>query len=227
MGMTKHAALNLSVILIIAYWLYQLLSISSRVELPTEFTDFALHVGITKLAHITIISLLVWLSNETWSQLGFTTINLTKQIAYGLIMGLVLMLLFNVGLNSVLGSIFPKPADSAGVMNYFTNTDNLFFWLLLGIVGGGFTEELMRIFVLTRFENKFGLVGLYTALIVSSLLFGMGHLYQGIGTAISTGISGFVMGMIYVKRRKAWEIITIHAFSDVLSILAAFYLNSR
>lgn len=227
--MTKHSALNLSVILIIAYWLYQVLisSSSSGVQLPNEFSDFALRVGITKVSHITIISLLVWMSHEPWSQLGFTTTNLKKQLSYGLVMGLVLMLLLNIGLNSLLVSVFPKSVSSIGIMNYFTNTDYLFLWLLIGIAGGGFTEELMRIFMLTRFENKFGLAGLYTALIVSSLLFGLGHLYQGTGAAISTGISGFVMGLIYMRRQKAWEIIIIHSFSDVLSILVAFYLNGR
>ena len=83
--------------------------------------------------------------------------------------------------------------------------------------------ELMRIFVLTQSEKAFGKAGLYGALIFSSIIFGMGHLYQDTGSAISTGISGLILGMIFI-RRSAVEVIATHAFSDVLSILAAFEL---
>lgn len=82
----------------------------------------------------------------------------------------------------------------------------------------------MRVFVLTRFEKSFGITGLYVALVISSVLFGLSHLYQRMGTAITTGISGFVFGIIFIHRRSATEIITVHAFSDVLSILAAYQL---
>lgn len=225
MGISKRSALTLSIVCIIAYWLYQLFSLNSTRQVPALFTDFALQVATTKIIHFTSIALLLWLAQEPWKQLGFTILYWKRQIAYGLLIGLVLTLLFNVGLNSVLANLFTKPINSTGVMNYFTNPNNLLIWLFIGIVGGGFVEELMRIFVLTRFENRFGQVGLYIALTVSSLLFGMGHLYQGTGTAITTSLSGLVMGIIYIRRRKALEVITIHAFSDVLSILAAFYLN--
>jgi membrane protease YdiL (CAAX protease family) len=96
--------------------------------------------------------------------------------------------------------------------------------MLVGILGGGLTEELSRIFVLTRFEKAFQRPGLYVALIFSSVIFGIGHLYQGTGAAISTGIYGVVIGLIFIRRRSALEVITAHAFSDVLAILAATLL---
>ena len=58
------------------------------------------------------------------------------------------------------------------------------------------------------------------------MVFGIGHLYQGVGTAISVGLSGLVLGAIYIKRRSAIEVITIHAFSDILAILGAYKLAS-
>ena len=55
-------------------------------------------------------------------------------------------------------------------------------------------------------------------------MFGLGHLYQGLGTAISTAVSGLVFALVYLRRRSALEPVIAHAFSDVLAMLAATML---
>jgi membrane protease YdiL (CAAX protease family) len=55
-------------------------------------------------------------------------------------------------------------------------------WLPIGVIGGGIVEELERAFVLTRFELWMGKNGLYVALVLSSIVFGVAHLYQSTGT---------------------------------------------
>ena len=52
-------------------------------------------------------------------------------------------------------------------------------------------------------------------------MFGFGHLYQGLGTALSTTASGLVFSLVYLRRRSALEPIVAHAFSDVLAMLGA------
>ena len=171
------------------------------------------------------IFFLLRLEGEGFDKLGFTRDRWIHQVFSGLLFGALMFLLLNAGLNSILGSLFPKPADTGtSLMSYFSDIGNLYLWLLIGIFGGGFVEELMRIFILTRFEKAFQKPGLYAALICSSAVFGFGHLYQGVGTAIATGVSGLVFGIIFIRRRSALELITMHAFTDVLSIVAAYGL---
>lgn len=55
-------------------------------------------------------------------------------------------------------------------------------------------------------------------------MFGFGHLYQGLGSAISTAVSGLVFSLVYLRRRSALEPIAAHAFSDVLAMLGATML---
>ncbi len=52
-------------------------------------------------------------------------------------------------------------------------------------------------------------------------MFGFGHLYQGLGSAISTAVSGLVFSLAYLRRRSALEPVAAHAFSDVLAMLGA------
>ena len=82
-------------------------------------------------------------------------------------------------------------------------------------------EELQRIFIFTRFEKWLGRPGLILGIVLSSVMFGVGHLYQGLGIAISTAVSGVIFALVYLRRRSALEPITAHALSDVLAMLGA------
>ncbi len=227
MNLSKQKALQLSLLVIVFYWVYQLILAPTHHIENTSFTDFASRIAVIKCIHLLTIIVLLKLEQESWKNLGFTFKNWKKQLLFGVLGAVVMFLLISVGLNSVLGSLFPKPSGSGNLLDYFTEPQNLYIWLALGIAGGGFVEELVRIFILTRFQKKFHQCGLYFALICSSVVFGVGHLYQGTGSAISTGISGLILGIVYIKRRSALEVITLHAFTDVFGILAAYQLNGQ
>jgi membrane protease YdiL (CAAX protease family) len=217
------STLYISIAVILSYWGYSLFAAAS--DIPAQFNELALQIARTKVIHVMIIVFLVVLEGETLKNLGFHRIKIVQQLLVGLGFGLVLFLLINVGLNTVLNSLWPKaPGTGISLLSYFTDTRNLFVWLLIGIFGGGFVEELVRIFTLTRFEKAFGTAGLYVALLLSSIVFGFGHIYQGTASAVSTGLSGFILGLMFIRRRSAVEVITVHAFSDVLAILAAYAL---
>lgn len=131
----------------------------------------------------------------------------------------------NVALNSVMTSLIPKSSASGpSVMVFFKEPRNLLVWLPIGIFGGGVVEEIERIFILTRFEKWFGRRGLIAGVVLSSAMFGFGHLYQGLGTAIATAVSCVVLALVFLRRRSAVEPMVAHAFSDVLAILAATML---
>jgi membrane protease YdiL (CAAX protease family) len=225
MNIPKRTAIYLSIFVVVGYWIYQCFTAQSHAIPPADFSVFVSRIVISKLIQLSAILLLLKLEGANWSEMGVTAKDWKKHVLTGLLYGLILFVLLNVGLSSVLNSIFPNSSGSASpILMYFNNLQNLVIWLVIGILGGGVVEELLRIFVLTRFEKAFRGPGLYLALICSSVVFGFGHLYQGPGTAISTGVSGLVMGIIFIRRRSALEVITVHAFSDVLAILAAYQL---
>lgn len=227
MIITKKAALHLSLFIIILYWLLELFIVSRTGILPDSFTDFVIRIAIIKSIHLGVIILLLKLEGDSWHDVGLHLKNWKKQVLIGLLLGLGIFLLVSVGLTTVANILFSKPSESGKILQYFKEPEYLYLWLLVGILGGGLVEEIMRIFVLTRFQKKFGKAGLYFALLFSAFVFGMSHYYQGVGAAISNGIFGLILGGIYIKRRSAIEVITAHAFSDVLAILAAYQLAGQ
>ena len=92
--------------------------------------------------------------------------------------------------------------------------------LLLGvvvIVAGGVREEIQRAFLLHRFERWLG--GATVGVVVTSVAFGAGHLYQGVDAAVATGLLGAFWGVVYLRRRSMIAPMVSHAGFDLLQIV--------
>lgn len=94
--------------------------------------------------------------------------------------------------------------------------DAVLFALVL-IVAGGVREEVQRAFLLGRFERWLG--GAKTGLVVSSLLFGAGHVIQGADAALATTVLGAFWGLVYLKRRSIGAPIVSHAGFNLVQVL--------
>ena len=89
-------------------------------------------------------------------------------------------------------------------------------------------EMLFRGFVLTSLERLAGGRGWAAtgfAVIAQAVVFGVLHLYQGVGGAVSAGVTGLVLGLVFVfSGRNLWAGIAIHGILDT-SAMTAFYLG--
>jgi membrane protease YdiL (CAAX protease family) len=91
-------------------------------------------------------------------------------------------------------------------------------WLfaLVVLVAGGIREEIQRAFLLHRFSVWLG--GPAVGMVVTSIVFGAGHLMQGLDAAIATGVLGAFWGIVYLRRRSAIAPMVSHAGFDLLQI---------
>lgn len=221
----RRAALALSLGVIVLAWAYQIATQRSGATLPAHFSELAFRIARNKLIVFGVLFLLLRLEGEGFEALGVSRRDWVRRLAAGLAIGLAMFIGLNVALDSLLNAVFPRNAASGpSVMAFFKEPLNLLVWLPIGILGGGVVEELQRIFVITRFEKWLGRPGLVLGVALSSAIFGFGHLYQGLGTALSTAVSGLVFCLVYLRRRSALEPIAAHAFSDVLAMLGATLL---
>jgi membrane protease YdiL (CAAX protease family) len=82
-------------------------------------------------------------------------------------------------------------------------------------------------FLLTRLRQlRFSPVA---AVIVTSVLRGLYHLYQGFGAGLGNLVMGLVFGYVYVRTGRLWPLIVAHAVIDAVAFvgyaLAAGHLN--
>ncbi|RUO55926.1 CPBP family intramembrane glutamic endopeptidase [Pseudidiomarina homiensis] len=87
-------------------------------------------------------------------------------------------------------------------------------WFTLGLsVSAGVCEELLfRGFIIGALGDSLGVV---VSLILSSLLFGLCHVYQGWMNVLRTGIIGLVLGVIFILTESLWVVIALHALVDI------------
>jgi membrane protease YdiL (CAAX protease family) len=84
----------------------------------------------------------------------------------------------------------------------------------------GFCEELLfRGFLIWVLRP---LVGLWLAALLSALLFGAAHAYQGLAGVIRTGLFGLVFTAIVLLTRSLWPAIVLHAVVDAMGGVLAW-----
>jgi len=95
------------------------------------------------------------------------------------------------------------------IQAYMQNPFDASIFLVVVVLGGGIKEELIRAFVLHRFDQ--GLGGIRLGLALFSIMFGLLHFDQGWDVALAIGMLGLFWGVIYVRRRSAWMNMVSHA----------------
>src|SRR5436853_102010 len=94
------------------------------------------------------------------------------------------------------------------------------------ILAAGFGEEFVyRGYLLTRIARVLGDTprAWLAALVVTSIVFGVGHQYQGLSGMITAGLGGFVFGLLYlVTGRNLWVSVIAHGTMDTVGFLLLF-----
>ncbi len=209
-----------SLIAIVGYWIYDVLKVfQGAPTLPDHTGTLLLRILLVKSIAFLVLFFLLKGQGDGFQSVGWKRDKWARQVLIGFGFGIAAFILINILLSPVLNQFFPRENQGPGIMAHFTDMSNLPLWILTGILGGGFVEELQRTFVLTRFEKWKGTRIIIIILLIDVVSFGIGHLYQGPAGAISTGISGLIFGLVYLRKRSFIEAFTCHAIYDVIGIV--------
>jgi len=106
------------------------------------------------------------------------------------------------------------------------NAQFLLTWLAISWTVAAFGEEIVyRGYFMTRITDLTGKTQFawLVSLILTAILFGSIHYYQGISGMISTGISGLVFGILYLAtQRNLWAAIVAHGVYDTAGFLLIY-----
>ncbi len=107
-----------------------------------------------------------------------------------------------------------------------TRREMAHFWALA--VTAGICEEILYrgflIWYVARFTGA-APGGLAVAVIVSALIFGLGHLYQGRIGALRVAGLAVVFGGLFVLSESLWIVILLHAYVDIAGGLVSVALH--
>ena len=85
-------------------------------------------------------------------------------------------------------------------------------------IASGFSQELVfRGYLIARLERLLGSTSL--AILITTVMFGSYHLYQGFVPAIGIAVSGLVYAVSFCLFRRLWPICVAHALHNFMYYL--------
>lgn len=148
------------------------------------------------------------------------------ELVYGVLtVPLVFLLVLAVQVSVRLAAPFLHNVEVSPFLPLLASPTLLAGFIVLVLVAGGLREELQRAFLLHRFEQRLG--GGRIGVIVTSIMFGLGHVMQGWDAAIVTGLLGAFWGVVYLSRRSVAATVTSHALFNVAQIALGYATLAR
>ena len=180
-------------------------------------------VAVTQLVDTALVAMMIRvfleLSGEDSRTVFLGRQSLFKDTLKGL--ALVPVILVAVGgLVSLIRQIAPwmHTVKESPIEAYMQTPFDASIFLVVVVLGGGIKEELIRAFVLHRFDQSLG--GIRLGLVLFSVLFGVLHFDQGWDVALAIGLLGLFWGVLYIRRRSAWLNMVSHAGFNAAHVLA-------
>jgi membrane protease YdiL (CAAX protease family) len=224
----KRIALPLSLAVIVAYWLYSFgghLFRPGEGTMPSSVAWLALYVCLKSAIVLGVIMPLLRANGERLAELGIAWSDFRGALLRGVLLAIALFVVLAAVVGSLLHSFgLGGGGTSPAVVALFRDPREAPLWIFCAVVGGSFNEELVRAFILTRFDRAFGRWGLALAVAVDSAEFGLGHLYQGRSSAITSGLFAVLLSLVFLRRRRAADAIITHAVYDLIGVAAAYAL---
>ena len=88
-------------------------------------------------------------------------------------------------------------------------------WIVISLTAGICEEVLFRGFLIRFLHESSLALPIAGALAVSSVLFGLGHLYQGFKSLVTTTIAGLCFGLLFLLSGSLLPGIVLHALMDL------------
>jgi membrane protease YdiL (CAAX protease family) len=182
-----------------------------------NFLPGVVGVILSDLALVTLICFFLWQNSESFTRIGWVSKGYEREIVVGMVLYFPLIyglsfveeLFQSAGLVSSKGHI-PTFLEPTGTIQQIIAT------LMILIVA--FTEEtIFRGYLILRLKSITG--STIVAIFISSIIFSIGHGYEGLLGVIIVGIMGTVFAVIYVWRKSLIAPIVMHFMQDFVAIV--------
>ena len=174
-----------------------------------------------------IISLLtLWLTKWNWAYFGLGKVNPLRAIKLAILYTLIIILINDIILSPLIERYLDSDIDLNAFDSLRGNTKNLLVSLLLVWTLIAIGEEFFfRGYLMNRMTHLLSSIKYpwLVSAILSSIVFGLAHSYQGISGIISTGIIGFILAISFFKNQQNLLVnILCHGIYDTYGLIMIY-----
>lgn len=179
------------------------------------------------IGSVLIIGVTIWLRGDGLEGLGFfPPEDWGRTVLWSIFFGVAIQFLSILVLEPLSDRVTKSTADHSS----FERLRGSLMYLLLVVVGvwvvAAFLEEIIfRGYVMGEMAELFGTSkpALAVNLLLSSVLFGLAHWYQGKSGVLSTGIIGALLGILFIATGfNLWLPILTHGVIDTVGLFLVF-----
>jgi len=179
------------------------------------------------LLALVLIRLVLWLRRSNWREFGLKRPRSWLKTILLAVGGLITVYFVVIVTMPLVTRLTGQPVDKSPFDGLRENVPALIFSLLAVWTLAAFGEELIfRGYLMNTLARVLGNRngGWIFACFINSILFGVGHTYQGISGVILLGIVGLLYALFYLgSGRNLWVPILIHGLYDTSAFLVIFF----
>ena len=193
-------------------------------------TSFRRVPGVGVVIALAIIGLVIWQRGDGLMGLGFfPPENWGMTILWSFLLGIAIQFVSTLLLEPFSDKVTNSRTDHSLFESLRGNLKNFLLLLVTVWVLVAFLEEIIfRGYMMGDMAELFGTSkpALAVNLILTSILFGLAHWYQGRSGALSTGIIGAVLGILFITSGfNLWLPVLTHGFVDTIGLFL-IYINA-
>jgi membrane protease YdiL (CAAX protease family) len=181
------------------------------------FIFVAVSTILRDLSLVSLVLFFAWRNAEPLRRVGWTATGTWREVAIGTALFLPFFLGFGL-LGRALEAVgLSAPSAPPPGLLPARGTTELVLAACLVVVVALAEETIFRGYLILRFQSITG--GQAAAVILSSLLFSLGHGYEGSAGVVTVGCMGLVLALIYLWRQSLVAPAVIHFLQDFLGIV--------
>ena len=160
----------------------------------------------------------VWRTGEGVRAIGWVRAGIGRELVVGMV--LFLPLFFGIALLEALlqGAGFAEPLEPPGYLVPRNGIEHAFALVLLLVVAVA-EETVFRGYLIRRFSQV--TASRTVAVVLSSVVFALGHGYQGSLGIIAVGAIGLAFAIVYLKRGSLVAPVVMHFIQNFIGLIVA------
>jgi uncharacterized protein len=185
-------------------------------QADVSFMRVAISSILNNLALLSLVLYFIWRNEEPVRRVGWNLDNLGRDVAWGLILFVPVFLGGNLIESMLQQAGFSTPSRRPTFLDV-SGVTQVAVGFIMVIVVAVVEEIIFRGYLILRLRTITDRISV--AVVLASLIFSLGHGYQGTAGAITVFILGVILALIYLWRRSLIAPMVIHFFTDFTRIV--------